>query len=268
MNKKTHHIPQNDTSTKQAEVVSKNLINDGLLLQNSEILKTAPESKSFKHQQDVLIKGIVHDVNNNLMGIMAACDQLETRHLNQIETESLLATIRTHIKSATGLMQDLSSNRDLEVPVIMDQAELNDFLNSILPSLRLIAGNSSRVELGSVITHPVKVHPLLLHRVLMQLIRNVADLKIDHPLAFISVRRIPDWCEVSVSDNGPGLHDINAEDVFEPGFTTKDASGARGYGLSAVAWAVKAWGGEFGVEEIEGDTGCRFWLRIPLSDKS
>ena len=98
----------------------------------------------------------------------------------------------------------------------------------------------------------------------MQFIRNVADLDIDHPLAYISIRRVNNWCEVSVADNGPGLMGLTAENVFLPGVTSKGDSRSRGYGLSAVAWAVNKWNGEFGVEHIEGDSGCRFWVRIPL----
>ena len=88
---------------------------------------------------------------------------------------------------------------------------------------------------------------------------------VEHPLAFISVREIDDWCEISVSDNGPGLVGISPQEIFEAGTTTRDKQGARGYGLSTVARAVKDWGGEYGVEDIAGDTGCRFWVRLPLA---
>ncbi|MGU9962016.1 MAG: ATP-binding protein [Candidatus Puniceispirillales bacterium WSBS_2018_MAG_OTU23] len=216
------------------------------------------------NQRDVMIRGIAHDVNNNLMAIMAACDHLETRDINVIDFEVIISSIRTHIKSATTLMRDLVNNENMDKQVVMTKDELEAFLTSILPSFSLISGEKTQIELGSVITPPVHVHPLLLHRVLLQLVRNVDDLDVKHPLAYISVRKTGRWCEVSVSDNGKGLQQINSKDVFNPGVTSKDNSGARGYGLSAVAWAVNSWGGEYGVEAIKGDNGCRFWVRLAL----
>jgi K+-sensing histidine kinase KdpD len=264
---------QNMTKKSQREDLS--LTGDGL-----GVIDTAPLSSIPSHhidpdedfdteqealdQQDVMIKGIAHDVNNNLMAIMAACDQLETRHLNPVDVEIIISTIRTHISSSSTLMRNLVDNRDLETPLVMSQTELRAFFKQILPSLSLIVGEATQIELGSVVTPPVHVHPLLLHRIMMQFIRNVDDLDIDHPLAFISVRRVGNWCEVSVSDNGPGLMKLKAEDVFKPGVSSKGNDDSRGYGLSAVAWAVNTWSGEYGVEAIEGDSGCRFWVRLPI----
>ena len=107
---------------------------------------------------------------------------------------------------------------------------------------------------------PARVHPLFCIVFLLQLIRNVSELNIEHPLAFITARRHSDWCEISVSDNGPGIQNIKPEDVFTSGFTTKGKPGSHGYGLSAVAWAVETWGGEYGVESIDNDGGSRFWV--------
>ena len=216
-------------------------------------------------QQQVLLRGIAHDVNNNLMAIMAACDQLERKMPTaSVEAGRLLTTVRTHIQSTAMLMRDLVNNRNMEKPVVMTEIALHDFLSGLLPGLPLVADRKVTVELGMVKTAPVLVQPLFLHRVLMQLIRNVAELNVEHPLAFIAARQVSGWCEISVSDNGPGLAAISADEVFKPGFTTKGEARTRGYGLSAVAWAVEKWGGTYGVETIKSDSGCRFWVRMPL----
>ncbi|NBT42193.1 MAG: ATP-binding protein [Alphaproteobacteria bacterium] len=83
----------------------------------------------------------------------------------------------------------------------------------------------------------------------------------------MSVRRVKQWCEVSVSDNGPGLQGLDPKEIFNPGVSSKGSSSVHGYGLSAVAWAVNYWKGEYGVDAIESDSGCRFWVRIPLFEK-
>ena len=218
-----------------------------------------------QNQQQVLLRGIAHDVNNNLMAIMAACDQIERKiPAESVEANRLLTTVRTHIQSTAMLMRDLVNNRNMEKPVVMTETALYDFLSGLLSSLTLVTDSKVTVELGMIKTAPVLVQPLFLHRVLMQLIRNVAELDVDHPLAFIAARQVKGWCEISISDNGPGLGAITADEVFKPGTTTKGEARTRGYGLSAVAWAVEKWGGTYGVEAIKNDSGCRFWVRMPL----
>ncbi|XDZ66790.1 ATP-binding protein [Alphaproteobacteria bacterium LSUCC0684] len=215
-------------------------------------------------QREIVIRGVAHDVNNMLMAVFAACDQLENRKITQINAEAI-ETIRTNARAITGLMRDMVRSQSSDTPTIMDKTQLRNFLNGILPSLRYVAGPHVTIELGPVYTKPVKVHTKPLLRVLMQIIRNVGDVNVPHPLAFISVRLVDTWCEISVADNGPGITGIDKDDIFKPGFTSKDTTGARGYGLSTVASAVSNWDGEYGVDTIAGDTGCRFWIRLPLA---
>jgi K+-sensing histidine kinase KdpD len=217
-------------------------------------------------QHEIFLRGIAHDVNNNLMAIVTACDQLQYRADAAGDPKGIAQSIRTHVKAVSSLMRDLLSNRNMDAPVMMDQHELKSFLTGILPSLSLVAGQNTQIEVGDFNIPPVNVNPLLLHRVLLQLIRNVSELDVDRPLAFIAARRHQQWCEVSVSDNGPGIQDLSLEQIFESGFTTKGGKKTRGYGLAAVAWAVKSWGGEYGIDHIAGDTGCRFWVRLPLAE--
>ena len=215
-------------------------------------------------QYEIFLRGIIHDVNNNLMGVISACDQLEYNG-NEIDPKDVTSSIRAHAKSITSLMRDLLDNQNMETPVKMKETELKSFLKGVLPSLSLVAGQDTRIELGDFNVPAVMVHPMLLHRVLLQLVRNVSELQIEHPLAFITARRHHEWCEISVSDNGPGIDGISSDEVFESGFTTKGQHGTRGYGLAAVAWAVKTWNGKYGVDDIAGDSGCRFWVRLPLA---
>ena len=116
----------------------------------------------------------------------------------------------------------------------MDQSQLRSFLKSILPSLSLLAGAETNIELGAVVTPPVHIHRMFLHRVLMQLIRNVSELNVDRPLAFISVRRVHQWCEVSVADNGPVLNDLSPNDILYLGSPPKAPKAPEG--LDYLLW--------------------------------
>ena len=237
-----------------------------LTRQNLDLKKPPEKSKQEEpDQQDILVRGIAHDINNNLMAIMGACDQMETSSKLQGELPKILNLIRNQINHASSHLRDLVNNYHSDKPVVMTREELQNFLRNSLSSLALLAGDNSRVELGSVKTPPVLVNRKPLLRVLFQLTRNIAELEIDHPLAYLSVRQVNEWCELSIADNGPGIVGVNADDIFKPGVSSRGGRGTRGYGLATVARTVEEWGGEYGVEHIAGDSGCRFWVRLPLA---
>lgn len=216
-------------------------------------------------QHEIFIRGIVHDINNNLMAILASCDHLEQSQTLMTDLPQHLKLIQKHVHYSSSLLRDLTNSQNMDRPLIMTMDELHHFLESILPSLSLIMGQDAMVELGPVVTSPVKVNRNPLLRVLLQLVRNVAEAEIEYPLAFVSVREVENWCEISVADNGPGLMGVSSEDIFKPGVTTRGPQGVRGYGLSTVARAVLDWGGEYGVENIDSGQGCRVWVRLPLA---
>lgn len=161
--------------------------------------------KILDEQQQILIRGIAHDINNNLMAILSACDEIESRSSNSGDLDWAFNSIRMYVKSSAVLMRDLVNSHSSEMSEVMDQDQLQSFLKSIMPSLTLLAGSGTSIELGAVITPPVRIHRMFLHRVLKQLIRNVSELEVERPLAFISVRRVHQWCEISIADNGPGF---------------------------------------------------------------
>lgn len=73
-------------------------------------------------EQDSLLRGVVHDVNNNLMAILAGCDQLEYTIENPEDARPLLETIRNHISMASQFVNDLTQNNNSEdTQVVMTQ---------------------------------------------------------------------------------------------------------------------------------------------------
>lgn len=217
-------------------------------------------------EQDTLLRGVVHDVNNNLMAILAGCDQLEHSIDSPEDSRPLLESIRNHISMASQLVNDLTRNNNNEDnQVVMTQYELENLLKGIVPSLTLVTSNKVTIEIGSIITTPVFINPVLLHRILLQFVRNSMETGDDSIVIFISVRHRDGWCELSISDNGPGIIGIPLEDVFKPGVSSKKDHNRRGYGLSAVAYAVETWGGSCGAKNLPGK-GCRFWVTFPLLD--
>ncbi len=70
------------------------------------------------------------------------------------------------------------------------------------------------------------------------------------------------WVELSVADNGPGIHPEELSRIFEPFYTTKSVGKGTGLGLSMVSSAVEHNGGHIILDSRFG-AGTRFRLIFP-----
>ncbi len=111
-----------------------------------------------------------------------------------------------------------------------------------------------------------------LGRVLLNLINNafyaISERKNEtsenyEPLVHLSTKRLGDWIEIKVKDNGKGIPKSVKEKIFLPFFTTKPSGQGTGLGLSISYDIVKAHGGEILVESKEGE-GTEFCIRLPI----
>jgi len=73
--------------------------------------------------------------------------------------------------------------------------------------------------------------------------------------------------ELEVTDNGPGLSELDRQRVFERFYQAgaDRTHGGSGLGLAIVAAVVKAHDGTVTVLPASG-TGCRFLVRLPRVD--
>jgi two-component system sensor kinase FixL len=110
--------------------------------------------------------------------------------------------------------------------------------------------------------HGDRVH---LSQVLLNLIMNAIEAAADGHGArrevLIEARAGADgWCEISVSDTGPGIPSEQLDRIFEP-FVTAKAQG-MGIGLSISRTIVEAHGGRLWAESSAG--GATFRFTVPL----
>lgn len=113
-----------------------------------------------------------------------------------------------------------------------------------------------------------------LGQVLVNLIINAADaVELKHAREAgrdatgrirLATRATPQWIEITVSDNGPGIPDAIRQHVFDPFFTTKDVGQGTGQGLAITHHVVAV--KHHGQINLENNTegGATFTLRLPL----
>jgi two-component system NtrC family sensor kinase len=82
------------------------------------------------------------------------------------------------------------------------------------------------------------------------------------PTVSVYTKRVGDWIEITIKDNGVGIPGKVVDKIFQPFFTTKPAGQGTGLGLSLSYDIVKAHGGELKVETKEGE-GAVFSILLP-----
>ncbi|GAF94834.1 unnamed protein product [marine sediment metagenome] len=73
-----------------------------------------------------------------------------------------------------------------------------------------------------------------------------------------------EWVKVSIADDGTGIAEENLSQVFYPFFTTKQAGGGTGLGLSTCYGIVTAHNGLIRAENNEMG-GATFTVELPLA---
>jgi C4-dicarboxylate-specific signal transduction histidine kinase len=106
---------------------------------------------------------------------------------------------------------------------------------------------------------------VLLEQVLLNLVNNAVEAMRDagtaRPSLQLDARRDGKRLRITVADNGPGLSDSVAEQLFTPFFTTKQEG--MGIGLNICRSIIEYHRGEFG-HYPNPDGGCVFWVSLPL----
>ena len=70
-------------------------------------------------------------------------------------------------------------------------------------------------------------------------------------------------CEISITDNGPGIPAHIKDKIFQPFFTTKPTGQGTGLGLSLAYDIVKAHGGSLELISDQNN-GSVFTIKLPI----
>jgi signal transduction histidine kinase len=128
-------------------------------------------------------------------------------------------------------------------------------LDSTLPLVPVVPGEFNQVILNMVVNAA----------------HAIAETRVQHPTRMgiirIITRRLPDWAEISISDDGCGMASNIHDKIFDPFFTTKPVGKGTGQGLAiAHNVIVKRHHGTIGVRSEPG-IGTTFTIRVPLEVK-
>ena len=241
--------------------------------------KDAEEDLRQAHKMEAigrLVAGVAHDFNKHLFPIIAYSDLL-SRALdkNQKLRHQAEEINKAGERAATLVRQLLAcSRKQVLAPKVVDlNAELLD-LDDMLRQL-LGEGVEFIIILGRDLW-PVKVDPGQLGQVIINLVANARDamptggnltietanVNLTADVAGTAIGALTGPCVLlSVNDSGTGMDKETLAVIFEPFYTTKEASKGIGLGLATVHGIVKQSGGHI---TVDSEPGCGTTFKVYL----
>jgi len=249
-----------------------------------EITERIRAERTLRAAQDELVQagklavigqlstGITHELNQPLAALRTLSGNgvrfLDRGDLNTVRTNlERIAQLTDRMGLITGQLRTFarkSSGQLQAVPLC------NALDNSLaLLEQRLIHANAE-VRRYCPLPEPVALCDVnRLEQVLINLIGNALDAMEGQPAPVIELgcESIGQQARLTVRDHGPGLDDTALSHLFEAFFTTKQAGGGLGLGLTISADIIRDFGGTLtGTNHPEG--GALFTLEIPLIHKA
>ncbi|MFZ0012354.1 MAG: PAS domain S-box protein [Halobacteriota archaeon] len=213
---------------------------------------------------------IGHDLRNPLQGLQYIVDlqRLRFEHMSPAERsrdewqkeQALFARISDQIFYMDKIVGDL---QDYARPIVPEREEIvvEKLIEDVVQSLPHTDGVRIATEVPDL---QLMADPLLMHRVLANLILNAVQAMPDGGTVTVSASTDDGSVAISVHDTGIGIPDDAKDKLFKPLFTGK-AKGT-GLGLAVVKRIVEAHAGQITVESEVGK-GSTFTVNLPGAEE-
>ncbi|MCO4792952.1 MAG: HAMP domain-containing histidine kinase [Bacteriovoracaceae bacterium] len=235
---------------------------------------TAKNISDIYHYQRVSLLGellntLQHELSNPLFGLKLTADLLEGEQ-DDSEVAETLSDIANNCSRCQGIIRNFSYLYQDES--FTDHVEVHSLVKETLT----LTKSESRQILKEINKHnlpedfTIETNPTWLSQVLFNLIVNSSqaiktlgdDFKSHKIIIDLVHNSDAKELEISVSDSGPGIPEVNKENIFTPFYTTKDKG--TGLGLSICNNLCHKLGGRLnhGKSKLGG---AKFTLIIPLA---
>lgn len=250
------HIVQKDTSYRLEKLPgvyghianSVNTMVDALNEKHEKVIKL--EKDVFQQEKMAslgkLIAGVVHDVKTPL-AIIKTRVQMWQRELQKNSDQNGILFNDESINLVTNEIDRLTKliNKLLvfSKPITYEMISAN--INSILNSVVLLYNNSSKYIFSLSLDERIPslyLNPDGIKQVFTNLLTNAMEAMPNGGEIQITSKYSDRKIEITISDKGCGIEDVNLNNVFDPFYTTKDLG--TGLGLSIAYEIIKAHKGE------------------------
>lgn len=249
------------------------LLLGALLVTLLPLLRHAIQYQREKRQRSELTQLIVHDLKSPLTIVISGLDLMRRGSLGEINPmqDRLLTNLEHCGDEILGLVNDMLDVERLEegaMPLHKSMTDLAPILREQVAELQILAHKHQQQlqVFAPEMLPPVLVDPVLIRRVIHNLLANALKLTPDQ--GHIEVRGTVEGeqLQISIADSGPGVPAADRQRIFDKfaQLNTKTRRG-KGLGLTFCKMAVEVHGGLLTVEDSPLG-GALFRLALPLDD--
>jgi two-component system sensor histidine kinase KdpD len=240
-------------------------------LEHRELSETASELKPLAETDRVrsaLLAAVGHDLRRPLAAATAAVTSLRSPQveLSALDRDALLETAKDSLANLDALVTNLLDVSRVQAGVLgvsLRGVDIEDLLPPVLEELSAPPGS---VELDVPEGTPaVMADPVLLQRVLVNLLANALRYSPHGSPPRMSVSVFGDEVQVRIADSGTGVPDERKDAIFQPFQREGDTDNTTGIGLGLALSRgfVEGMGGTLTPEDTPGG-GLTMVVALPL----
>lgn len=235
------------------------------------IARDLSEERRLNDVRRDFVVNISHELKTPVGALSLLAEAIQAAENDSVQVNKFAARMQVEVKRLTGLISDLVSLSQVQgdqpmrnfAPVNVETliAESVDTTKLLAQEHQITINVSDDIAVGRILGDDRQ-----LVAALTNLITNAIKYSPAHTSVGIGARRIDDWIEISVTDQGPGIKEADQIRIFERFYRVDPArsreTGGTGLGLSIVKHICANHGGDCVVWSSEGN-GSTFTLRIP-----
>jgi two-component system NtrC family sensor kinase len=212
-----------------------------------------------------LLNTLKHELSNPLFGMYLTATLLK----HSVSEENV--EIVTEVQNSIERSQDIIENISTLYNSTSDKEDIN--IKNIFQDIFMISKSETKSVQRVFDTNNlneqeliINTNPTWLSQILFNLIINSAQAMnsagTPKPIISISIDREPDSLKILLADNGPGIKNVNPEEVFKPFFTTK--KNGTGLGLNITKNLLAKLGGTIDYVSSVDSIGASFLIKLPI----
>jgi signal transduction histidine kinase len=238
-----------------------------LLYGSAELLRQAGDEFNDEPLAQLILEAVAQ-LKQQQPNLADEVQQLKKRPLDKLRRmlniESVLEDLEIIEQSANTILQ---IKEDLIGPARRQkwqEADIVQIVKENIKGLALPPGTVSYSIDGLIPT--VKVDPIQMGRVIVNLVKNAMEAMDDQPSPhiFVAVRQADEnFVTLDIADNGCGIPESELTKIWLTFHTSKAKKGGTGLGLPACLQTMEAMGGKISVTSEVG-IGSTFTLHVPI----
>lgn len=242
-------------------------------LEHTDLSATARKASVLAETDQVrsaLLSAVSHDLRRPLAAAVAAVGGLRAAgaSLSPADREELVATADESLAALSALVTDLLDVSRIEAGVLAVSLQSVDSAEVVLTAVEELGAEPERLELAlDPRLPPLLADPVLLQRVLVNVLANAVRHSPPASRVRLSTSRIGGTAEIRVIDHGAGVPADRLGDMFSPfqRLGDTDNSAGLGLGLALSKGFTEGMGGTLAPEPTPGG-GLTMVIALPVDD--